>query len=81
MKDSRKFVVIGLLLAALFFAGAILGSCKPNVMVYLIIIAVAVAAVLCIVFGYTGHAKKNDENLCAKHDFDSWDPDYTEQHQ
>ena len=61
MKGSRKFVIIGLLLIALFFGGAILGSFIANAMMYLIIGVVAVAAALLIVFGYTGVKKEDDD--------------------
>lgn len=64
MLNSRRYVVIGLSLIALFFIGAVLGSLKPNFMIYLAIAAVAIAAVLLIVYGCTGHvaykeAKRN----------------------
>ena len=61
MLKSRKFVIIGLLVVAIFFIGGILGSLIPNATMYLMIAAVAVAAVLLIVFGYTGYEKEKTE--------------------
>lgn len=61
MLKSRKFVIIGLLIIAVFFIGGILGSLIPKATLYLIIAAVAVAAVLLIVFGYTGYEKEKTE--------------------
>ena len=64
MLKSRKYAIIILLIVALFFMGAILGSYISKATLYLIIAAVAIAAVILIVFGYTGHAdykgKKKD---------------------
>lgn len=64
MLKSRKYAIIFLLLVALFFVGAILGSYISKATLYLIIAAVAIVAAILIVFGYTGHAgykeKKKD---------------------
>ncbi len=64
MLKSRKYVIIALLLIALFFLGAVLGSYISKATLYLIIAAVAIVAAILIVFGFTGHAdykeKKKD---------------------
>ena len=56
MKYSRKIVISLLLLAALFCAGAVLGSHLPNVTIYISIAVSAIVATIFIVFGYTGHS-------------------------
>lgn len=61
MKLSRQFVIIGLLLIALFCGGAILGSFISNAITYLIIGVAAIVATLLIVFGYTGTEKEDEK--------------------
>lgn len=56
MLKSRKYAIIILLIVALFFMGAVLGSYISKATLYLIIATVAIAAAILIVFGYTGHA-------------------------
>lgn len=58
MKGSRKFVIGGLLLAALFCGGAILGSYLPAITTYLSITVAAIAASILILYGYTGQTVK-----------------------
>lgn len=58
MKGSRKFVIGGLLLVALFCGGAILGSYLPAITTYLTITVTAIAAAILILYGYTGHRVK-----------------------
>ena len=62
MKNSRKYAIITLLLVALFTAGAVLGTLVGATIMYAIIAAVAVAAALLIVFGYTGVRKEDDDS-------------------
>ena len=62
MKGSRKFVIITLLLVALFTGGSVLGTLVGATMTYVAIASVAVAAALLIIFGYTGVKKEDDED-------------------
>lgn len=61
MKFSRKFILIVLLMVALFFGGAILGSQVPSTLVYTIITAVSISITLIGIWFYNGHKKDADD--------------------